>query len=250
MSAVLSAETDYAVVVLSDCAAYNRDGVIMGIQSKIRVSEKVPLAVVSRGQIGFGDTVSKAILDLIEAYGFDQGIKHLAGMMEEFALWPDRGNKGDWLIAGMSETHGARHMTFQNFENSGWPALELRHPGQMHAGIATGAEGEQTGLAATGCRKPYRGESPEEYFSETGVQMFEHYRRIPWEPAKWGEPDRAPQYLIGGRLEMAVVDAEGVRVRTLHTWPDRIGERINPPGGNVTPLNRQQRRSAEWGLRA
>ena len=228
MSAILSAETDFAVAILSDAAAYNSDGVIIGFRSKVKVSSKVPLAIASRGQVGFGDVVDQSIIELVEDYGFDDAMARLSGMLDQFSVWPDRANKGDWLIAGISERHGARHMTFQNFENFGQPALVLHHPGQIYAAVATGAAGEQTSLAATGVRRPLQGECPEDYFAACGVEMFDYFRRHPWSPAKWGDPDREPQYLIGGRLELAVVDANGVRMRTLHTWPDRVGEPINP----------------------
>lgn len=35
-----------------------------------------------------------------------------------------------------------------------------------------------------------------------------------------------PLHCVGGSCELATVSADGIAIETLHTWPDRLGERI------------------------
>jgi hypothetical protein len=72
-----------------------------------------------------------------------------------------------------------------------------------------------------------------------------------------GEPGSAKTHLIGGQVDLTIVDAAGARSTTIHRWNDTIGELIDPskdqPSAKVVPIavgmNRQQRRAAERAAR-
>ncbi|WP_210214602.1 hypothetical protein, partial [Mesorhizobium sp. M4B.F.Ca.ET.013.02.1.1] len=57
---------------------------------------------------------------------------------------------------------------------------------------------------------------------------------------------REPRHVVGGGIDMTMVSGvTGAWTAGLKTWPDRVGERINPLAGHKPKMmSRQQRRAA------
>lgn len=246
MSAIISCEAAGAVTILTDGAAYDPDHRLVSIGRKVEISRQPPVVVATRGHMAFGDYVAKGIVKLVTDKGFDAAMASLDDWMDHFAPRDDRHDRIEVLVAGVSEEHGPRHLVFTNVQCRGTGAFEplkLIHPGHSHYGIAS--DGRLDGIAEIGIRKPLPGEHPYEYFSTFGARIMEFYRRIPIR--SFADPEKDPAHIIGGQVDLTVLTANDVFTATIHRWPDKIGEKIDPFAqiGNVTPLgNRHARRAA------
>lgn len=249
MSAIVSFRGASSVCILTDGAAYDQEGRLTRIVEKIDRSSKAPIAVATRGNSREGWVASQFIIRLLEREGFDKGVSALADVLPEFGLLPDSSNRLQVLVAGVSERDGPRHLTFNNLDPvlSG-TAMRIEDPGEFFSGINSDGDEREGGLEASGVRGRVFGESTEAWLAAMGGKIFDFYRRISIPPAQWSA-DQCASYLIGGHVDLTVVDRAGVRTRRIHQWPaDKIGEKINPYAGeNVTPISgmsRQQRRRA------
>jgi hypothetical protein len=254
MSCVFSLQTQRSVILLTDGAVYNQDGVLRAVKRKVDFSERVPVAVATRGSVPMGDIARECIIELVELLGFDEAMDVLARRaMPDYALFPNGSNAFEVLIAGVSEAHGPRHLFFQNVENFGLPALELLHPGaDFWGGSAAGEES----VHDLGIRRPRPGEGIENFMAAVGADIMEPSRKRVWTgPNPWNLTEGA-RHIVGGHCDMTVVSASGVTVQRLRTWDDKIGGKVDPfaAQGTVVPitpapplpgLNRQQRRAAE-----
>jgi hypothetical protein len=244
VSAILSFRSASSVCILTDGAAYDHEGRLTRILEKIDRSSKAPIAVATRGNSREGWVASQFIIRLLEQEGFDKGIAALADALPEFGLLPDSSNRLEVLIAGVSERDGPRHLTFNNLDPLLFgTAMRIEDPGEFFSGINGDGGDRDGGLAASGVRGRVFGESTEAWLAAMGGKIFDFYRRISIPPAPWNG-DRRESYLIGGHVDLTVVDRGGVRTRRIHHWPeDKIGERINPYAGeNVTPIAAGSRR--------
>ncbi|CDX29030.1 conserved hypothetical protein [Mesorhizobium sp. SOD10] len=229
MSGVLSfltksTDPEPGIIMLTDGACYDHDGVLVGIRRKVTVSKRMPLAVAFRGNQPFGMYTSQLIINAAEELGFDGMLADLAAALPAFARSPNY----EILIAGISESLGPTQRMFMNKPavNDTRPAFELIDPGHIHWGL-----GSDTGKHFTfddiGIPFPRQEETIEAWLSRHGRSIFEYHRRmrIPIDPT---DPNTDRQHLIGGILDMTVVTAGSVSVRMLHRWPDIIGEKIDP----------------------
>lgn len=251
MSAFISAQTSDSVVILTDGAVYDPNKRLMRVERKIQVSSRQPVAIATRGEMELAAMAANRIIEWVERWGFDEAMRVLEAIVGEFA--PRGGPKDaiEVLVAGISEAHGPRHLTFQTVPNYGEPALQLRHPGQVCAAVPG-----QGGLSEIGIRRPRSGETAEDYFAENGLKMMQHYREQALRPGLVNSIVEGKIYVVGGQLDMTVVTTAGVSVRTLHRWEnDKVGELIDPfadvrkcstlgmERSSRSTMNRQQRRA-------
>ncbi|UCI17031.1 hypothetical protein FJ970_18025 [Mesorhizobium sp. B2-1-8] len=229
MSGILSAKSfdGGAVIVLTDGALYDRDGVLLGVQRKVAVSDRLPLAVAFRGNVAFGETVSQRIILSAEAIGFDRMLLDLDAALPGMPESPNL----EILIAGVSESAGPVHRMFQNRPvEFGCAPSTLIDPGPMHWGFGT--NGEAISLQAMGIAPPRKGETMQAWLARHAVAIFENFRRIKVAVDPFDDnTDR--QHLIGGVLDMTVVSPSGVTITQLHRWPDKVGMKIDPLSHNV-----------------
>lgn len=213
MSGVLSALTPNSVVVLTDGAVYDLSGKLLSVRRKVATSDKVPLAVAYRGRLILGELVAKAVIDAVEAVGFDNALASLPALLQgvpaEFDL--------ELVIAGISEG-GPVHRVYDNKRRT------MVDPGAMHWGF--GSDGRAVTLDAIGVPPP-RGEALEAWFGRNGATIFGYFRRLPV-PIDPEDPNTDRQYLIGGQCDLTIVSLDGVETETLHTWRDKTGQRIDP----------------------
>lgn len=247
MSIILSREAGSAVIIHTDGAVYDRNQTLTQVRRKILTSNKVPVAVATRGDKTMGSMVRKFVIGMVEDFGFDRALLAIEHVMPEFALLPDGGNEFEALVAGVSETRGPRHMLFQNTRNFGLQPLALIHPGPFFIGASAG--GRWASIRDSVMREQRPDETAADYYVEGGLRTMQLFRECPV-PPQFGERVQSEAYFVGGQCDVTMVTPDEVWTQTLHRWDDRIGERIDPFADRrtVVPLptgmNRHERRAA------
>lgn len=229
MSGILSflsknTDPEAGVIVITDGACYDHDGVLLGIRRKITVSKRIPLAVAFRGNQPFGKNVSQLVVNAAEDLGFDGMLAELAEVLPTFARSPDL----EILIAGISETAGPMHRMFTNKQLIGHHSpFTLVDPGPVMWGLGSDSAERKITLDGIGIPLPRADETIETWLSRHGLRIFEYHRhmRVPIDPT---DPNTDRQHIIGGILDMTVVKRGSISTTLLHRWPDVIGEKIDP----------------------
>lgn len=243
MSAVLSLCLNGQIAVVTDGAAYQPDGTLDAIVRKVTTSTEFPIAVAARGNAYLGAKVSRLIVEWAERYGFDAGMELVEEVLPDLEPRNPPHDHIEVLIAGISETDGVTLRCFTTLDTQGVETLKLVDPGPV-CWMAVG--GDHDAIAESGIRRVRPEEVASDYMHETGVAWMEYFRR------QQSAGSRGPgRYIVGGHVDLTIVDQSGARTVTIHRWPeDKVGEKINPfAGTNVTPLIRpvshQQRRAAK-----
>jgi hypothetical protein len=236
MSGTLSMASSEAVVIFADSAVYTHDHVLLGLARKVAVSNRLPLVIATRGNFAFGEVVSQMIIGAAEEVGFDQMLVQLEADLQRF----ESAKRLEVLIAGCSETDGPVHRRFCNWQQpgSGLAPLTLVDPGPIYLGL--NSDGRPNGLKDMGIPAPREGEFWQTHMARHALQVFEFFRRIPV-PIDPDDVNTERAHLIGGHLDMTIVGRDQVTVRRMHTWPDKVGERIEP----WPPLSRELPRQRE-----
>ena len=204
------------IELLTDGAIYADDGTLVGIHEKCFRSDYVPLAITGRGEWAVVSAFKNAIGTLSACGSFDRTIELVAEFLNQKAA-AGVPAPCEIVIAGISETDGPAIYYFATTDAYGLPGFEpwtLFDVGPEFGGGSSLDESELAGIDASGG------------IAGCGVALFEAMRR------KRGpnptRPELPPIYGIGGRLDHTVVSADGCVTTRLHTWPDRIGEKIEP----------------------
>ncbi|MEQ1952478.1 hypothetical protein [Mesorhizobium sp. CN2-181] len=229
-----------SVEMLTDGASIDRDDRLAATKNKAIILPGCAGAISIRGNAKIIEMFEANTCKAFAAAGsFDIGLAALREGIPELADMPEGFPHFEALIGGMSETEGPQLAYF--ITKSDKPEIEAC---RLYVGRGLNANGimrdenhrqvaileSNGGLAAC------------------GLHLAEGLRR---EKASLKfESNSRERYAIGGHLDLTVITAAGATTRRLHTWPDKVGEPINPfAGTNVTPLNppmnRQQRRAAE-----
>lgn len=260
MSAIVAYEGPSFSIIFTDGATYDENIRITKLGRKITVSEKVPLAVATRGNKMVGHLVRDEILHAVEGPGFDRGIRDVEDMMPGWVQFIEENGpafRTEVLIAGISEKHGPRNLFFQIPGSDEFPTGKLIHQPDFFVGLNC-----EQGLTIDdmGVPRIRAGQSPVEWFKNAGLAMMEYARKNP-SPSPYYE---GLHHSTGGQVDMTIVTARGAKVETIHRWNDTIGELIDPSKDqtavkidrsafNVVPItagmNRQQRRAAERAAR-
>lgn len=208
------------VEILSDGATYSPDGVFLGSHCKVMTSDVVPLAIVGSGTISETSSLAAMILMAAESTNsVDDALAILAGSLDAVRdeAMGDVGMR--MAIGAISETRGPVCYVFSTFTDtaSNVPAFTLQ---EMRRCFAQGAAPTGEDLVAYGPLSIRDG------LKKDAVFMLDSMRRQRMtNPAA---PDREPFYSVGGHIDMTVIRADGYEQRVLHTWPDVVGEKIDP----------------------
>lgn len=205
------------VEIASDGAIYDLDGVVLGSRYKVRVADDLPLAVMGSG----GTQAIEIISDLIMlaarvTSSVDETLSLLAGSLEQCAQAASEDYPLRIVIAAISETRGPTTLLFTMIGADGdMPAFQLQEkPNGFGMGALPGG-GELLAMGLKG-----------QTLEDDAPPLFEYMRRAKLPTP--GDPDREPGYKIGGHLDLTVVRPDGVTTKRLRTWPDVIGEKIDP----------------------
>jgi len=204
------------VEIATDGAVYDGAGVLLDTKYKVRLADGLPLAVVGSGTVAHIDMVADAILAAAAATGsVDATIEILSVSLQAIATDAAFDSPVRIVIAAISESHGPTCWVFDTFEEDG-PAFELRG---APFGIGQGELPPAEELLARGIET---GDSLEKH----AVWFFDFMRsRKRVSPVS---PEKGPIYNIGGHVDFTVLRADGVETKRLHTWPDVVGQKIEP----------------------
>ncbi|QJX04737.1 hypothetical protein [Rhizobium brockwellii] len=217
------------VEILSDGANYLPDGTVVDIREKVKTSPILPLAVVGSGSVPVIDVLSDMIF--VAAKVTESVDDTLAILAESLSAIRAKGFAGDsparMAIGAISETRGPLTLFFSTFEDEAAAPFELH---DRPFGFGQGEYPPPEEMVAAG----WSHSAP---LAEYGPFLFEYMRaRKRQNPAY---PDAELIYSIGGHLDLTVVRSDGYERRLLLTWPDVVGERIdpNPPEDTGVPFD-------------
>jgi hypothetical protein len=224
------------IEMLTDGALYTPDGVFRGHTHKVRKTTDVPAVITTRGYHSFGrecETVIDRAFDKTKS--FDGGVSLIKEILPRLRRYENHPLGVEMCIAGISESNGpmacfwcteddwadgAKLQAFTLYETKrgvvGGSIISARHHDSILEQVPT-------------------------FAGEHGIRFVNGLRSD-----RAQTPHGSMEYFIGGHLDHTTVTRDGVETKTIHTWNDRIGEKINPLADptNVVPMNRQQRRAA------
>lgn len=251
MSAIIAYEAPQASFIFTDGAVYDVDGRLVRLNRKVTVSDKVPLAIASRGNAELGRILVEGLRERVEEDGFDTAMSLFEAELPRLVETIDEAGSlyhTQVLVAGISEKHGVRNMFFQIPGSDRWPSNKIHHQPDFFTGLncEEGLTLDQMGVRPVG-----NGDSFYGWIRDAGLAMMEFARKNP-KPSPYFEGSFSS---TGGHIDMTTVTAKGVKVETIHRWNDTVGELIDPtkdrPVAKVIPimppaiegLSRQQRRA-------
>lgn len=246
MSAFVSFQDSNEICLLTDGAAYDVDGIVRYLGRKVTIGKVARIAVTTRGNHVMGRQYQQELCNQADADGVDHALEAFAIALPRLGMRPKlRGfDRMEWHICAWSETRGLIRLSAHNlpYTWSGEEPLTLTpaNPAKSYQALP-GAGAEQ--LFACGVQPRAVGESLSHWVDRIGAAFMEAQRRTKGQPTG---VDCDAQFVVGGQADLTVVTRDGVAVKMLRKWPDRIGEPIDPFGGaeNVVPLPRHLRRAA------
>jgi hypothetical protein len=219
VSAFYSVCYDDRVELLTDGAVYLPDGTLVDIREKVWRSPSLPLAVTGRGSMAF-EAFAETILTMSEDT-VDAVLERTRTLLEE-AKGVILSAPCEVLLAGISEARGPS-VAFFTTANV-YPQYEpwtLYDVGPDFGGGNALTEEEVTRLP-----------SADNGLAECGVALFEAMRSKPGlNPAA---PHLPEIYGIGGHVDLTIINADGATTTRLHTWPDVVGQKIDPLAAGTT----------------
>lgn len=207
--------TDAAGFMYTDGATYDEStgGHVMGVSSKVLALPHYN-AVVGFAGVGWGTTMLALHLAEKRLSGFD-ALKDAFPMQVKEVVERTREipGMGDWgatllMLMGWSETLAAPDaIVVRVSDNDGYTAFQP--------------------VKVTAFRHPAADDIPfdPQFAERDGLALMEAQRRMELQaivnPAWLG-------HYVGGFCQQTVVTAQGIQIKNLKTWPDRIGKVINP----------------------
>jgi hypothetical protein len=200
------------VEILTDGARYLPDGTVVEITDKVRASAFAPLAITGSGSVAAIDRLADMILQAAEATGSVDAT--LAVLETSLATIAAEGFASDSpvkiAIGAISETYGPVTLYFATFDEPGAPAP---------FGFGQGEYPPHEEMVAQGWL-------PGAPLEKHGPFMFDYMRaRKRPNPA---DPDAEQIYCVGGHLDLTIIRADEYEQRRLVTWPDEVGQKIEP----------------------
>lgn len=225
MSAFIATCFTDRVELLTDGAFYADDGTLLEIASKVYPATSKPFVVTGRGAThvvcGFAAWIN-SIADA--APTVDDAISELASSLKSLRDGKDgvareAKSHAEMVIACMSEGLGPiiYYLSTGDF-------YEKLEPWVLHCSQDLGG-GPMPSMDEI-AKIEGMSDTHKDGLAKVGVPIFELMRAMkgpnPTNPAK-------PEiYGIGGMVELTKVSAEGVTTQTLKTWPDQVGQKIEP----------------------
>ncbi|TCQ80263.1 hypothetical protein EDF68_103317 [Ochrobactrum sp. BH3] len=222
MSMVYAAKYDDRVELLTDGGVYDHEGVILKTSEKVWRSDALPLAFAGRGDHEVIKRMVSFLRILTIGKTFDDFAVTFAEMLAaKKRQFPDQ-VKIDGVIAGISESLGPVIYYFHTDTTAGEedPAPFTL----LDAGVEAGD------ISHVRPRDFFDAKLPMFWaidgLSAYGVAFFEVLRSRKMSHS--AHPDKPKLFGIGGHVDHTVVTMNGATTKRLHTWPDKVGEKIRP----------------------
>lgn len=221
MSAYLAVNYGDRIELLTDGAVYTEDGTLVMTREKVVRIASVPAAITARGAMGALNAVG-LYLEMVGLVtgSFDKTMVQLDGFVAKMKDKPPAAF--EMVICGISESEGPLMAYFCS--EKVYPQFEpfVLYRLDMPDICGGGSLNTFEAMKAAGL-------TPDDFrdgLAAKGADVMEILRREPGpSPIR---PDLPDLYGIGGHVDHTVIRAEGVTTTRLRTWPDVIGEKINP----------------------
>lgn len=220
MSAVLSMGVPGAVYMLTDGAGYDSEGVIRWLGRKVQTAKLVPFAVTTRGPAELGDQMKSFVCSSVDKFGLDAFIDYMPQFLSDMQARPEITEAlacapMEVVMAGFSPARGAFRL---KLVTHGEHAFQLKEPDVVEYG------GPMDTDPTPFVRMLKPGDTAESWIRTGGIAFMEACRH------QLGlSPDGSRSFCaIGGQIDLTIVTEHGVTVETLRTWPDVIGDKIEP----------------------
>ncbi|MBO6725546.1 MAG: hypothetical protein JJ911_07800 [Rhizobiaceae bacterium] len=192
-----------------------------GIAAKAVKANNVPLLMTARGENRFFATFALELLRTAAATGsVDQALEAFGTYLSEQAdVAHQFGIPFDILIAGWSESRGPFHVhtceprAAQALGCEPWILREI--PEFWSGGNFDDEEFYEAGFFV---------DMFDDRLDYYGAKLMDAFRKKPF----FRDGSNVPLHGIGGQLVKSVVKADGVDQRVIGTWPDYLGEKIDP----------------------
>lgn len=195
------------LVVLTDGAWYNSDGVVQAIASKTLVLPHIPAVVAARGP-------SHLLPFLFEIACPCRDFEDLLGSIQSNAYDSSSGEY-EIIIAGYSQERDRFEVyilpVHDRYACEGFPAcLLMPVPGHLIQPALDPAIIKQIGWHIPDVDRLDA--------ERDGLRLMECQRAD-------GTP---PEHVVGGFVQKTVIERQGISSSIIHTWPDQVGRKINP----------------------
>jgi hypothetical protein len=233
VSGFISLVTPEGAFLLTDGAVY-RDDILVGAKQKISLSAAGDFAVTTRGHEVRGDEIAGDLCAYADRHGAKHAIRDLRTLAADYRA--SDGVRSGWdevqvFIIAFVPGEGGVHRTFNNFDEGPRPGLGLG-PTPAYQVIAPKPKIFIAGGGITADDLRIRNlfqsdaESDEAWFRRVGADLMDIVRCQPARTHtpngdKWG-------FGIGCHCDLTSLTAAGGKVERLRTWPDEIGEPIDP----------------------
>ncbi|WP_173088950.1 hypothetical protein [Devosia sp. 1635] len=218
MSAFFAVAYHNRVEIVSDGATTDGEARLVRAETKIQWSPLMPMAAVATG------------------HSYACGMLLIHSMKSTVTFQDNQDSANDYLIETLPEladtlfaSHGSFSLAIATMQAGTRPRLLHIHRGSAHGP----RQATWTSIAASG-----PGFSSEHITAiggirnglvSAGVALLDMQRKWTAKPLDGA----AEGFYIGGHVDHAVINAEGVTINRVHEWPDIVGQLISPREENV-----------------
>lgn len=222
MSAIYALKLADQIYILTDGAVYDDDGVVRGIQRKVWIADQVPLAVTGNGDWAALKDYAPAVASDPSFASIIAGLEATACMLR--AVYAAEGDTGAkiGLLLGFHDGEKPR-LVYASFNDLD-PRFSPFTLTEIEAEFSATPEISEANQPVFAELLKDIGTLQGDFFDRRGADLFELLRQESTVPP--GRTDR--QYLVGGHVDLTIINRQGARTRRLRSWPDTIGERIRP----------------------
>jgi hypothetical protein len=220
MSAILTSTTATEIEMLADGLVYENDGTIVERREKIYVSDRMPLAINTRGSAAVGNLIV-TVARLMELTGsFEAVLRTLSGTLSQhasrFAELPAVEIVIAGLMNGMPQTWRAYTHDMGDQPAFAFWMLDERYVGGA-MGEPTATDWEALGVVP---------DASDGILRLAGVAAMECLRAMPG--PVYGVEDGGEVCGVGGHVQYVRIGADGsVTNEILHEWPgDVAGQKV------------------------
>jgi hypothetical protein len=247
MSVFLSMVGGDAVRIVTDGASYDQAGRLVAISEKVWRSPHMPLAVTGRGNPDNVRRIAEAVVHvsgLVPPSQVPGALFALVDMLGRASRAPGTNVQHvECLVATWTEEWGPRHVFFSSHaRHAGVKPFTLTELDNL-AGI--GLHPSREDFEAAGVTAHAFEAAGDAALEIHGAAIMEAFRRKPALVAMEAERP-VPGTVVGGHCQLTTVGRKGASTVTLCTWPDRIGEPVDPLSGYVLADRAAGGRARRW----
>jgi hypothetical protein len=232
MSIFISVNSPEAAILLTDGASAGDDFRLEEVVSKVTVAKSGPFAVTFRGDADHGRRIVVALIAAADRLGVPAAIANLSEIVDD--IHADIGELSDdqqvhvCISAWLPGQGGVRRFFATSPRglrgDDGKRVVVPAWTVETTESEVFGDWPEPHEMMAAGIPGPGPSELMSDWIRRVGGAVLEILRRKPGMTDETGRP----VFVIGGFAECTVLGPHGGRTDRLRTWPDVLGERIDP----------------------